>query len=44
MKILAVAAIAFVLCLPEGIRKQTQFRKKSIQRLADRLGISDLFN
>lgn len=43
MKILAVAAIAFALCLPAGIPKQTQFRKKNIQRLADRLGTSNLF-
>ncbi len=44
MKILALAAIAFVLSLPAGVRKQTQSRKKEIQRLADRLGISNLFN
>lgn len=44
MKILVLAAIAFVLCIPAVIRKQTQFRKKNIQPLADRLGISNLFN
>lgn len=44
MKILVIAAIALALCLPFGIRKQTQFRKERIRQLAERIGISNLFD
>ena len=44
MRILALAAIALVLCLPFGVRKQTQFRKERIRQLAERIGVSNLFD
>lgn len=44
MKILVLAAIAFVLCLPGGVRRQTQLRKEKIRHLAERLGISNPFD
>lgn len=44
MKTLVIAAIVFALSLPFGIRKQTQFRKERIRQLAERIGISNLFD
>ena len=43
MKILVLIAIAFLLCLPVGVRRQTLFRKEKIRLLAERIGISNLF-
>lgn len=45
VKIFVLAAMAFfVLCLPAVVRKQTEYRKQKISKLAEHIGINNLFD
>ncbi len=45
MKILMLISLAaLVISLPVGARRHTAYRKEKIREIAERLGISDLFD
>ena len=44
MKTIALVVMVLALCLPFGVRKQTQFKKQRIRKIAERIGIKNLFD